>query len=352
MNERRRRWEQLPTIRAVLVGAVTDQQHEVRTFDHTTQTKAPRASSHHVANDSHAQRMPFVHHPFAHRGCGDRQIGHVADRRQCVISPRQMHAAPGNDDRISRCGKQAGDLLDCLRIRLGSVQRIHAETGLPWRGGRRVLGQQVGRDEDDRGTGTSRRSGGECHVDVIFEAVCSIDAPHPFGHRRKHIEMIEFLERVPVRRCAGDLLHQRHDWNGRFQRLRQRRHQQGRGRPILSCDHANATGNPRIAISHGAAGIFLPICSLPDPDLRRREVKGAGQALAERDGNAVTGESLRQTEGDVAVGCHGPLLFANRYRVAKPSASIGQSRQRHAGRLRPGRRQANNAFRNLGSRSR
>ena len=102
MDEARATWQQIPGIRAVLVGSIPDQQDHVGLVDERSMVTRHPARAHEISDDAKRERMALVDRTFAHRRGCDRQASALLQLRQLCRRVRQMHAAASHDKR-TRC---------------------------------------------------------------------------------------------------------------------------------------------------------------------------------------------------------------------------------------------------------
>ena len=126
-------------------------------------------------------------------------------------SSRQMHAAPGDDERMLRVREQCSDFGDPVRIGERAIQRRAAECRVPRRRCRGRCADHVeGAEQHGRSRPSARRRR-DRHIDIVVHAVRRMNAPHPFATAAEEIQVVELLEGVAVEERKGDILHERQD---------------------------------------------------------------------------------------------------------------------------------------------
>ena len=290
---------ELPGIGAVLVHPRAGQQDDVGAGDQLAIVAGHPATAHDVAGDADRQRMRFVNRALAHAG------GHHRDRSR--RRARGMNAAAGDDQRPPRRGEEAGGLADLPGIGAGTVEREGAERRQARRPDRRRGGggdllEEVHRAEQDDRAGAAAGGRGEGHVDIVGHPRQIVDPADPFGAAGEQRHLVELLEGVAVALGAMHLLHDRDHRDRRLERLRQARHQEGGGGPVLRGDDRHLVGDAGIGVGHRGAGILGAIADLADAELRRDQMQQRGNALAEHHLDAMAAERLEKEVGAAAIG--------------------------------------------------
>ena len=113
------------------------------------------------------------------------------------------------------------------------------------RSGRR-LPDQIRRQQQNGRTRPAAAGSSEGGVDIVVHALRRDDAPDPFGAGLEQGDVIEFLKGIAIKLRALHLLDERYDRHAGLERFGKWRHQQCRGRTVLSCNHGNAAGSSRI----------------------------------------------------------------------------------------------------------
>ena len=222
-----------------------------------------------------------------------------------------MHAAAGNHQWMLRVSQQIGGAFDMLGVRHHPVQRPATKPGAAVAVDGGWLVEQIHRHQKHRGAGPAGGGGGDRHVHVVIDTAGQFQPSHPFRDAGEQRHVVQFLERVAFGGVARHILHQRHNRDGRLQRLRQWGHQQGGGRAVLRGYHANPPTRAGVAVRHHATGILGAIGNLANAELGCCEINRRRDRLAEHHVHPVSGERRGESGGDGGVLTRGEKIVAH-----------------------------------------
>ena len=258
-----------------------------------------------IGHDAQRQRMQLAHAALAHDGGRHRQGELFLQGGQGLAGGGEVHAAAGDDHRITAVQQRLCHILDGVPARHDPVERVMAQAGRA-RGRRGGQIEHVVGDEQHRRAGTARAGGGKGLIHIGFHAFGRGHAARPLGAGGKEPDVIELLEGVPVLVLQRDLLQQHDQRDGGLERFGGSGDHQRGGRAVLGDHDAGALADAGIPVRHVAAAILGPVGDLAKPQLFKGDAQALRQSLAEEFMDAVTEQHLADA---VAYAVHAGCVF-------------------------------------------
>ena len=153
--------------------------------------------------------------------------------------------------------------------------------------------QQIRWQQQNGRSRAAARCRDERLVDIIAIRSAYGEASRSFRTSREKHAVIQLLNCIPIGVRPLHLLHKGDNQHLSIERFGERRHQQRRGRTILSAHDGDLAGHTRVAIGHRAAHVPLAIGDLPDAERLTGKDDRRRQALSKHLLDAMTRQGVR-----------------------------------------------------------